>query len=463
MKPFGIRDKIGYMLGDFGNDFFFMLSSSFLMVFYTRVLGINSAIVGTMFLVARCIDGFTDVGMGRLVDMSKPTKDGKFRPWIRRMCIPVVLAGILMFIPAVASLPMNLRIVYIYCTYLLWGSVCYTSINIPYGSMASVITNDPVERAALSTFRSVGASLAGVIINAIVPLVIYITAADGSKVVAENRIIPMVLIFGVCALTSYILCYKMSTERIQVKRDPSQKLDLRVTLKGIVHNRALISIVAAAIILLLSMLISNTLNNYLYLEYFKNSQALSLAGFFGAVCALLLAPFVGKIIARFGKKEAAAVALLFTTGVYLLLFILRLTNPWIFCLFVFVGGFGSGLFNLVIWAFITDVIDYQEIITGSREDGTIYAVYSFARKLGQALAGGLGGWALAFVGYQSSTGGAAVVQSSETLSGIYTMCTLVPAIGYGLIALILIFWYPLDKKQLAENVATLAAKHAAQS
>lgn len=112
MKPFGIRDKIGYMLGDFGNDFFFMLSSSFLMVFYTRVLGINSAIVGTMFLVARCIDGFTDVGMGRLVDMSKPAKDGKFRPWIRRMCIPVVLAGMLMFIPAVASLPMNLRIGY---------------------------------------------------------------------------------------------------------------------------------------------------------------------------------------------------------------------------------------------------------------------------------------------------------------------------------------------------------------
>lgn len=462
MKPFGLRDKLGYMFGDFGNDFFFMLSSSFLMVFYTRVLGISSAAVGTMFLAARCIDGFTDIGMGRIIDMCKPTADGRFRPWIRRMCVPVVLAGMLMFVPAAAQLPMNLRMVYIYVTYLLWGSVCYTSINIPYGSMASVITNNPIERASLSTFRSIGGTLAAVIINALVPLIIYTTATDGSKIVAENRIIPMVLIFGVCALTCYILCYKMTTERIHITRSAEQKLNLGVTLRGIVHNRALLSIILAAIILLLSLLISNTLNNYLYLEYFKNSQALSLAGFFGAICALLLAPFVGKIIKRFGKKEAASAALALTSGIYLLLFFLHLTNPWIFCVFVFIGGFGAGFFNLVIWAFITDVIDYQEIITGSREDGTIYAVYSFARKLGQALAGGLGGWALAFIGYQSSTGGTAIVQTPETLQGIYTMCTLIPAIGYGLIAIILIFLYPLNKRKLEENVALLAAKHAAQ-
>ena len=130
-RPFGTRDKVGYLFGDLGNDFFFMLASSFLTVFYTKVLGVEGAVVGTLFLVARCVDAVTDLTMGRIVDRARPGKDGRFRPWIRRMCIPVVLSGVLMFIPAAASLPMGWKLVYIYATYLLWGSFCYTGINIP--------------------------------------------------------------------------------------------------------------------------------------------------------------------------------------------------------------------------------------------------------------------------------------------------------------------------------------------
>ena len=102
-RKFGFRDKIGYMFGDFGNDFFFMLASTFLMVFYTKVLGISAMAVGTLFLVARCVDAFTDITMGHIVDTAKLAKDGKFRPWIRRMCVPVVVAGVLMFNPFIAD------------------------------------------------------------------------------------------------------------------------------------------------------------------------------------------------------------------------------------------------------------------------------------------------------------------------------------------------------------------------
>ena len=84
--PFGMKDKVGYMFGDFGNDFTFLLSSSFLMKFYTDVMGVNAAIVGMVMMIARFVDAFTDVGMGQIVDHSKPNKDGKFRPWIKRMC-----------------------------------------------------------------------------------------------------------------------------------------------------------------------------------------------------------------------------------------------------------------------------------------------------------------------------------------------------------------------------------------
>lgn len=148
-RKFGFRDKIGYMFGDFGNDFFFMLASTFLMVFYTKVLGISAMAVGTLFLVARCVDAFTDITMGHIVDTAKPAKDGKFRPWIRRMCVPVVVAGVLMFNPFIADKSMTFKMVYIYLTYLFWGSICYTGINIPYGSMASGITAEPIERGQL--------------------------------------------------------------------------------------------------------------------------------------------------------------------------------------------------------------------------------------------------------------------------------------------------------------------------
>ena len=165
VRDFGRRDKIGYMFGDFGNDFTFIFASSFLMVFYTKVLGISGGMVGTLFLVARFVDAFTDVTMGRIVDAAPPARDGKFRCWIRRMCGPVALSSFLMYQTAMAQASMPWKIVYMYVTYLLWGSIFYTSINIPYGSMASAITTEASERTALSTSRSIGATLAGLVIG----------------------------------------------------------------------------------------------------------------------------------------------------------------------------------------------------------------------------------------------------------------------------------------------------------
>ena len=126
--------------------------------------------------------------------------------------------------------------------------------------------------------------------------------------------------------------------------------------------------------------------------------------------------------------------------------------------FLFFANLGVGLFNLMIWAFITDVIDSQEVLTHTREDGTVYAVYSFARKIGQALAGGLGGYALTLIGYVSSTEN--VVQSPEVVERIYTVSTLIPAICYFVVALILIFWYPLSKRKIAENQRIIKERHA---
>ena len=152
-KPFGMADKIGYALGDFGNDFTFMLSTMFLMKFYTDVMGVSAGLVGLMMMLCRFIDAFTDVTMGQIVDRSKTTKNGKFRPWILSMMGPVAVASILMYATWFRDMPMGFKIVWMFVSYILWGSVCYTGVNIPYGSMASAITSDPKQRSELSTWR----------------------------------------------------------------------------------------------------------------------------------------------------------------------------------------------------------------------------------------------------------------------------------------------------------------------
>ena len=154
-KPFGLKDKFGYLLGDLGNEFSFIFASMFLMIFYTKVWGVSASLVGVLFLVARFIDACSDITMGTIVDKCKPTKDGKFRPWIKRMAGPVAIMSFLMYQSSLANASMNVKVVVMFTTYILWGSVCYTAINIPYGSMASDITNDTKEIASLSTWRSI--------------------------------------------------------------------------------------------------------------------------------------------------------------------------------------------------------------------------------------------------------------------------------------------------------------------
>jgi len=198
----------------------------------------------------------------------------------------------------------------------------------------------------------------------------------------------------------------------------------------------------------LSSLIGQSMNNYLFAEWFKNTGALSVMGFVGVPTSLILAVFTGKITEKFGKKEAGAAGMLFTGIVFILLFLFKVRNPWVFVGVTFLGNFGMYYFNMVVWAYITDVIDYQEMKTGNREDGTVYGVYSFARKIGQALAGGVSGFALSAIGYVSEPG---AVQTDSVREGIYNIATIFPGLCYVIVALILIFAYPLSKNVVQRN------------
>ncbi len=451
IRPFGLADKIGYLFGDFGNDFSFIFASSYLMVFYTKVLGLSGYVVGLLFLGARIVDAFTDVTMGRIVDHMKPARDGRFRPWIRRMSIPVAVASTIMYLYFVRDWVYWAKLTYVIVTYLLWSSFCYTAINIPYGSMASVISTDVKGRASLSTFRSVGASLAGLVIGVLVPLIIYETDEAGNQIVKPVSFTVTAVIFGVLAIVCYGLCYFLCQERVFFDKKEEQKDSVWDMLKGLGKNRPLLALVCAALMLLLASLLGQAMNNYLFLDYFKNAKAMSIVNVLGVVGTLALAPFISRIVSGFGKKEAGALGMLVAAVIYLLLFFLRLKSIPSFMVFYFLATLGTGLFNLVIWAYITDIIDYQEVVTGKREDGSVYAVYSFARKVGQALAGGLGGFVLTAIGYVSE----APSQTEEVAERVYTVATLVPGVCYLIVFLIIQFAYPLTKKEVEKNAAIL--------
>ena len=451
-KKFGMVDKLGYMFGDFGNDLTFILSSMMLMKFYSDVMGVSVALVGTMMMVARFVDAFTDVAMGQIVDRSRPGKKGRFLPWIRRMCGPVAVASFLMYASWFQDMSMGFKIGWMFVTYLLWGSVFYTSINIPYGSMASALSADPKERAQLSSFRTIGATIAGSVIGIVLPLIVYYQDEAGNQILSGPKTTLAAGIFSVGAVICYLLCYFMSTERVKVEQK-TEKFNFKELVKGLVTNKALVGIVICSILMLLVQLTMQSMSTYVYPNYFGNVQAQSVAGVVGLVMTLLLSTVVVKLQVKMGRKELAIAGSLFGAVIFFITWLTHTKNAWLYVGLYALAYLGLAAFSLICWAMITDVIDDTEVRTGERSDGTIYAVYSFARKLGQAASAGVTGALLGLIGYSAET-----AFEPAVTEGIFNLACLIPTGGFILLAAALWFFYPLNKKRVEDNAKFLAEK-----
>lgn len=455
-RPFGLRDKIGYMFGDFGNDFTFVLQMMFFMAFYTNVMGISPGHVGTLFLVARLLDAFTDVGMGRLVDTMKPGRTGRFRPWILRMCIPVAVAGAMMFMPFVQDSSYTVRVTYMCISYLIWGSVFYTSINIPYGSMAAVLSDDPEHRTSLSVFRSSGAQLAVLIISSVLPLYVNV-----NNKLDATRMSVAAIFCGACAIICYLLCYVNVQERVKTAAKAAEEQpSFGQLVKTLFHNRALLSLVVGALLFLVGSHVSTTTAVYLWSDWFHQPKMLSAAQLAQSITLFILVPVATKLAMRYGKRELIAIFCGVAAITSVAAWALQLHNAYVFIAFFTVLSFGLAFYNINIWAVVTDILDEQEVLTGNRDDGTVYAVYSWSRKLGQALAGYVAGIAMSIIGFNSEWATAGKPQLPDTVSGIYMIYLLIPGILYLGTAIIMWFWYPLSKKKVAENTEILRSRRA---
>lgn len=368
------------------------------------------------------------------------------------MAVPVAVASALLYMPFIADWPYAAKFVYAALTYMLWGSVFYTMVNISYGSMVSVVSDDPGERSALSVFRGAGASVAGLVVSLLPPLLIY-GMVDGTSQVLPTNMVLTALGFSACAAIMLGLCHRWTLERVPAPPQREQRGLMR-SLGALLRNRALLSLITANLILMLAALLTSALAPYLWLQYFNDGQLSGPAQVVNYLPALLLAPIATALAVRLGKKEMLSTALLVTSAVYFGVYVAGITDPWIFIGLTLLAGFGVGAFNLLVWAMITDVIDDGEVRTGQRDAGTVYAINTWARKVGQAVAGGIGGYALAIVGFQSG----AEEQSQATVDGIYTIATLVPGVIYLLVVLMLVFWYPLSRRTVLENGSVLARR-----
>ncbi len=468
LRAFGWRDKVGYLFGDFGNDFTFVLSTSILMKFYTDVMGVSAAAVGTVMMIARLVDAVTDVSMGRICDRAKPTPAGKFRPWLLRMAVPVAFASFVMYAPGFAvdtasNWPEWAKVGYLAFSYILWGSFCYTGINIPYGSMASAISPNAGDRQSLSTYRTMGGMLAGMFIGVGLPLIAYrsVSTPNGTvSVLSGQRVAAAAAVFSVLAVICYLLAYILICERVPYQSTTEKKkTSVMGMLLNAVTDRALISVIVSSVLMLMAQLTMQNMGAYIYPDYYGNGAGQSAASIVMLVGMLIASAVAKPLVNRFGKAEVSAVSCLSAAAVCLITWLWKPENMWVFIGLQGLNWLGLGVFSMVSWALITDVIDHAELKTGVREDGSVYALYSFARKLGQAVASGLSGWLLTAIGYNGAAAQLQQPQTEAVKDGIFHITTLVPALGFLLLALVLWLWYPLHKKQVDANIAALKKKH----
>lgn len=446
--PFGVRDKLGYMAGDLGNNVAFQLQSSFLMLFYTDVLQIPAGMAGTMFLVARIFDAVTDVLVGHIIDKRPTTREGKYRPWLRKMSGFLALMTFLIFQSGMQDASMTVKVVYMWVTYLLWGSVFYTSVNIPYGSMAGVISPNPSDRSALSTFRTLGASTANLFIGVGVPLIIY-HEVGGHQVVKTDATFTVVA--GVAALISFtalMVCYRLTTERVKIPMSDGPQESFFKTVRKLLQNRALVGVIIASLGMLMATTTIGQTNNYVYARVYNSTIGVSASNLINQILTLTITAPLGLALARkFGKKEITSVGMLLAGVMFFVLWLIGPRSIYIHIAFVAVVYILYGFYYSQVWAMIPDVVDDIQLTTGNRDGGTVYALNSFARKIGQAISGALVGWSLSYIGYDAQQ----VELSSQVQDGIFTMSTLIPAGAFLLAAISLLFIYPLNRERVEEN------------
>ncbi|MCX7521816.1 glucuronide transporter [Microbacterium sp. STN6] len=432
---------VGYGAGDAANNLAFTTATMFLLVYYTDVAGISAAAAGTLLLVVRVFDAFSDVFAGRMVDKVYHKRLGKFRPFIMFGSLPLLLLSAATFsVPQIGESGMLL---YAYITYAALG-LAYSLVNIPYGSLAGAMTPKAGERAKLASSRTIGAMVVGAFLG------IFIAPQIVPGANLQVMFTTMTLCFAVIGTALYLFTAFMTKER--VKREV-QHVSMKQSFATLKHNRPLLLLCISSFLFLTGMLAFSTVELFYLRDVLHALPLYAVLSIVQIALTLGLAAVVPKIVRTFGKKNAyIAAAVICIAGGLVVFFTPDTMVP------VAVGGLiltmiGIVLVNMLVWALEADTVEYGEWKTGVRTEGITYALFSFTRKTGQAVGGALAAYAIALGGYAAG----APHQSVSAEWGIRAAEGLIPAV-MSLLAIVVMLMYPLTDKRHADIVAEIAAR-----
>ena len=449
IRPFGKKDELGYVFGDMAGSFVNLFIDAYFLTFCTYVLGISPAWMGSLFLFARLWDAINDPIMGSFPDRWMIGKSGdKFKPWIKIFMLPLALSGVLCFF----NVPLEGIALHAYVAfaYVLYG-MSYTGTSMPFGAMASVVSDDPIQRSKLSRARSIGGTIVGIVGLSIVPVVCF----DKQSNILPERFTLIAVIFGVLSIISYFVLLNLTQERIRQNSEKAEKFNYGKVLKATVHNRPLIGVMVATLGSMLFITGSNQVRSYIFKEYYARTDVMSIISLATIPILVICFPLVPKLVAKFGKKATLMAAIVSSTIFSVIPVVMEIKNVYIYSALVVLGTIGQTVFTMLIWALVTDCLDYSEWKFNERSDGSMYSLYTFSRKIGSTIASTGVSFGLAAIGFVS---GSNVVQTAEAVNGIYFLVNIIPVvtcalelIGVGLI-------FNLNKETTEQMYAELKAK-----
>lgn len=435
-----LKEKVAYASGDVASNFYWRVIDVFLFIFYTDVFGISAAAVGTLMLVTRLIDAFSDPLMGALADRTK-TKFGKFRPYLLWGIIPIAAAGVLTFtVPDVSE---DGKLVWAYCTYIFM-MLAYTFINVPYGALLGVITGDTQQRTSLTSFRFIGAFSGGSLVAYLTPELVQLLG-QGNEALGWQLTMGL---YGCIAGILFAITFYGTKERIAPP--PEQKTPILQDIKDLGKNKPWLVLFSLALIIMITISLRASSGTFYFKYYVERPD---LIGSFAMVYMIALAvgaastPLLTKY---FDKSRLLMILMSIVAALSLLFYFIPRDNITLMFVLQIIIGLALGPKSPLVFSMYADTADFSEWKTGRRATAMIFSAAAFAQKLGGALAGAMIGWVLASMGYLANQ-----VQTGASEQGIVLLMTIIPAI-FAAIAVPLIWFYPLDDKKLANLQEELA-------
>ena len=460
LRKFGMLDKLSYAAGDFGCNMSFALKGT-LTIYWTQFMGVNQMGMAGLLLLVQIWDAINDPVIGSMVDADRRHyKRNKFLAYINVGAIGLTVAGACCFLPF-PGMPELVKTILFVAGYVIWDAF-YTVANVPYGSMMSLITDDPVQRSQLSTFRSAGSMIANLVTGSLLPVLIY----DASNNLLGERVFWIALIMGGIGLLFFQFMIRTTVIRVDTEVKTGEempKFNVVKAMGAFIRNRAAVGASLAGMSSFIGMYGAQTAVTVMFQSYFKNAQISGLVGMISMFGVFIFMPFATTITKKIGKKEGCTIGAVVACLAYVLMFALPITPDGkgmaLYVLCQVIAMIGNGYSSCVTWALIADAIDYEEWKLGTRNEGTTYALYSFFRKVAQGLGPSLGLVAATAVGYNATLGPDQPAQIATNLRylvpGMYLVGTVLGLIAYGLI-------YNVDRKTLDQMNADLEARHAAK-